>query len=197
MMDPNVVAVVPDEAAVVAAAVAMEQEQAEQAVQQEQQQQQQIGHTNEGAAGVAVTADMPVQVHGQVEAEPGGTVDPDDPTTFLDQTGGDVVEEEEEVEHVDLALLRFETTQKKYYKHFLTNLGETLLPQSSSSVACSSFCDVRVYCSSGYVDVSGALLAAVSPVFRACGWLISLMEPGAAAIVLPDVNKEDLECFLK
>ena len=96
----------------------------------------------------------------------------------------------------DLAMLRFETTQKKYYKHFLEQLSE-LRPARYGGPDPSQMRDVRVYCSDGHLDVSGVFLAGVSPIFKSCGYLISVMEPGASALVLPDVARADLIAFFE
>ena len=86
--------------------------------------------------------------------------------------------------------------ESKYYKHFLEQLSE-LRPARYGGPDPSQMRDVRVYCSDGHLDVSGVFLAGVSPIFKSCGYLISVMEPGASALVLPDVARADLIAFFE
>ena len=141
---------------------------------------------DDAAAIEAAAADIP----SDVEAAPAAAVEAMNEEEVVD---GDLVGQQEVT---DLAMLRFETTQKKYYKHFLEQLSE-LRPARYGGPDPSQMRDVRVYCSDGHLDVSGVFLAGVSPIFKSCGYLISVMEPGASALVLPDVARADLIAFFE
>ena len=140
--------------------------------------------TSDDAAAIeAAAADIP----SDVEAAAAAAVDAMNVDEDVDGDLGQVT---------DLAMLRFETTQKKYYKHFLEQLAE-LKPAVESDPDPSQMRDVRVYCSDGHLDICGVFLAGISPIFKSCGYLISVMEPGAAALVLPDLARADLVAFFE
>ena len=139
--------------------------------------------TSDDAAAIeAAAADIP----SDVEAAAAAAVD----AMNEEDVDGDLVQA------TDLAMLRFETTQKKYYRHFLEQLSE-LRPARYGGPDPGQMRDVRVYCSDGHLDVCGVFLAGVSPIFKSCGYLISVMEPGASALVLPDVERADLISFFE
>ena len=138
---------------------------------------------DDAAAIEAAAADIP----SDVEAAAAAAVDAMNVDEDVDGDLGQVT---------DLAMLRFETTQKKYYKHFLEQLAE-LKPAVESDPDPSQMRDVRVYCSDGHLDICGVFLAGISPIFKSCGYLISVMEPGAAALVLPDLARADLVAFFE
>ena len=189
-MDP----VSAEEAAVAAAAmVALEQDPAVAVAQAAGGQEEVVGVVvpdqvvtgDDAVIEAAVAADIP----SDVEAAAAAAVEA---MTEEEVVDGDLVEQQA----TDLAMLRFETTQKKYYKHFLEQLSE-LRPARYGGPDPSQMRDVRVYCSDGHLDVSGVFLAGVSPIFKSCGYLISVMEPGASALVLPDVARADLIAFFE